>query len=190
MTPELLARVAARVGSMSAPAYFVGGCVRDSLLGVPLKDLDFVITGDPQAVGRALVKEFGGHIFWLREEDEVARVLLPDHGLQLDFTVLHSPIEEDLRARDLTLNAMAIPVAAGINQHSALIDPTGGQNDLDACLFQLGRRQTLDRRLRADGHEHRRFDSAMSRVQPAPTRRAIGVQQIEAEGHTDGIVRG
>jgi tRNA nucleotidyltransferase/poly(A) polymerase len=113
------------------------------LLSVPLKDLDFVISGDPNNVGRALVREFGGHVFWLREEEEVARVLLD--GFQLDFTVLRGSLEEDLRARDLTINAMAIPLNAGIANTDAVIDPTGGRADLLVRSLRLPARDAIER---------------------------------------------
>jgi tRNA nucleotidyltransferase/poly(A) polymerase len=105
--------------------------------------LDFVISGDPNSVGRALVREFGGHVFWLREEDEVARVLLDD--FQLDFTVLRGSLENDLRARDLTINAMAIPLNAGIANKDALIDPTGGRADLLVRSLRLPARDAIER---------------------------------------------
>lgn len=122
----------------AGPAWFVGGVVRDALLGLPLKDVDLVVSGDPLRLGRILAGRRGGHAFWLREEDQVARVLLPEDGLQLDLSHLRTPLEEDLRARDLTINALALPAAGGIHGN-ALVDPTGGLADLHARLLRFPR---------------------------------------------------
>jgi poly(A) polymerase len=127
---ELVNELGARVARASREAYFVGGCVRDALRGEPVKDVDIALAGDTHAVGRALAREFRGHVFWLREEEEVVRVLLPEHDrLQIDLTPLKSGVEADLRARDLTINAMAVPAGAGLDP-AAVLDPTGGRRDL------------------------------------------------------------
>jgi hypothetical protein len=63
------------------------------------------------------------------------------------------------------------------------------EHDLDAGLCELGRRQALDGRLRADGHEHRRVDGAVGGVQAAAAGLAVGLQQLEAERHPGIVVR-
>ncbi|HEU4753748.1 MAG TPA: hypothetical protein VFU47_11630 [Armatimonadota bacterium] len=128
---DLLREIGERVASEAEEAYFVGGCVRDFLRGDPGKDLDFVLRGDPHAVGRALARAYNGPVFWLRQEDEVVRVLLPEHGgLQIDLLPLRSSLEEDLLARDLTINAMAVPAETGLGPDAPVIDPSGGRADL------------------------------------------------------------
>ena len=52
-----------------------------------------------------------------------------------------------------------------------------------AGRFELVGRQPLDGRLGADGHEDRRFDDAVRRVQPAAAGGAVGGQDLEADGH-------
>jgi tRNA nucleotidyltransferase/poly(A) polymerase len=128
---ELVAEIGRRVAARASPAYFVGGCVRDMLRGERVKDLDFVVTGDTHALGRSLANAYHGHVFWLREEEGVARVLLPEQdGLQIDLTVLRGALEEDLLARDLTINAMASPAAEGLRAEAPVLDPAGGRADL------------------------------------------------------------
>jgi poly(A) polymerase len=129
--------IAATVLGRSEEAYFVGGCVRDLLRGEPIKDLDLVLRGDTHEVGRRLAREHEGHVFWLREEGEVVRVLLPRlEGLQIDLTPLKGSLEEDLRARDLTINAMAIPAGAGLDA-GAVLDSCGGAADLAAGVIRF-----------------------------------------------------
>jgi poly(A) polymerase len=127
-------------------AYFVGGCVRDWLMGRPLKDIDLVVAGDPWRVGQALADPLGAHLFWLRQEQGVARVLRPGRGgFQVDLSPLRGPIEADLRARDFTVNAMGVPLAAGLRDGAPVLDPTGGREDLRQRLLRLVGPETLAR---------------------------------------------
>ncbi len=55
-----------------------------------------------------------------------------------------------------------------------------------AGRFELIRRQAFDRSLCADGHEDRRFHDAVRRMQPTATGRAVGGQNVKADGHARG----
>ena len=57
------------------------------------------------------------------------------------------------------------------------------EHDLHADLFELGRRQTLDGGLRADGHERGRLDGAMAGVQAAAAGAGVGGEKIEMKRH-------
>jgi hypothetical protein len=105
--------------------YFVGGAVRDGLLGRPLLDLD-IACRDPEAASRAYRQEAGGVWFLLSERHTAWRVALPD-GRTVDFTPIHGRIEDDLAGRDFTVNAIAVPVGGG-----DAVDPFGGRADIDA----------------------------------------------------------
>ncbi len=114
--------------------WLVGGALRDALLGRPVVDLDFVVEGDALAVARHLADRLGTPFYPLDDERRTGRVI--QHGPQrtLDFASLRgSTIEDDLRARDFTVNSMAVP----LEHLDRLLDPTGGLQDLK------------DRRLRA-----------------------------------------
>ncbi len=122
--------------------YLVGGAVRDLISGMPIRDLDFVLEGNPFRIARELAK--GG-----------ARILSQDERLrhvELIFAgdadgsiaaarndIYHRPgskpeirwaaVTEDLRRRDFSLNAIAIslnPASRGL-----LLDPTNGLADLE-----------------------------------------------------------
>lgn len=140
----MLDALAGIIAPFTDEAYYVGGCVRDCLLGRPIKDVDIAVAADPQAVGRAVQRALGGHFFWLREQDGTARVLAPASGApQLDIVPLSEPIEADLRRRDFTVNAMAIPVAAGLHAGAAVLDPTGGRADLAERRLRLAGPEAL-----------------------------------------------
>jgi tRNA nucleotidyltransferase (CCA-adding enzyme) len=115
--------------------YLVGGAVRDRLLGRPVHERDWVVVGATpeelvtlgyQPVGR----EFPVFLHPLtHEEHALARLERKVGPGYRGFTTQFAPtvtLEEDLRRRDLTINAMAA------DEQGKIIDPYGGQADLAA----------------------------------------------------------
>jgi hypothetical protein len=114
-----------RTAVAGVEAYIVGGAVRDELLARDVIDVD-VATADPEVAARIYAGMAKGALFPLSERHGAWRVAFRD-GRTVDFTPLRGTIEDDLRTRDFTINAIAQPVAGG-----GLIDPLGGANDLAA----------------------------------------------------------
>jgi len=119
--------------------YLVGGAVRDRLLGLPIRERDWVVVGArPQELEGAgyvsVGKEFPVFLHpETREEYALARLERKVAPGYRGFSTEFSPdvtLEEDLRRRDLTVNAMAQTSAGEI------IDPYGGQRDLQARLLR------------------------------------------------------
>ncbi|MGH2481515.1 MAG: hypothetical protein ACRDHW_17820, partial [Ktedonobacteraceae bacterium] len=93
--------------------YLVGGSLRNLVLGEPCVDWDLVAEGDAHKLARRLADKLGGASARLHEK--ASRVVLRDSqgeaDLVLDVAPLHGQtLEEDLRARDFTLNALAAPL--------------------------------------------------------------------------------
>ncbi len=119
--------------------YTVGGAVRDRLLGRPVVDRDYVVVGATPDEMVALGYQPVGKDFpvFLHPQTHAEYALArterkSGHGYK-GFTVYAAPdvtLEEDLRRRDLTINAMAEDEAG------ALVDPYGGQRDLAAKTFR------------------------------------------------------
>jgi len=112
--------------------YLVGGAVRDALLGRVSHDLDFVLPSGGIKLARRLADSLGADIFPLDEERDTGRVLItnPDGSRDiLDFATYRGgpTLEDDLRARDFTINAMAMDLRT-----MSLLDPLGGASDLRA----------------------------------------------------------
>jgi len=114
-------------------AYIVGGAVRDALLGLPVKDRDWVVVGaTPEEMAARGFKPVGKDfpVFLhptTREEHALARTERKSGRGYKGFTVHAAPdvtLEDDLRRRDLTINAIAR------DESGKLIDPFGGQEDL------------------------------------------------------------
>jgi tRNA nucleotidyltransferase/poly(A) polymerase len=112
-----------RTAVAGVEAYVVGGAVRDELLGRPVVDID-VATLDPEVAARIYAGLAKAALFPLSERHGAWRVAFPD-GSTVDFTPLRGGIEDDLRTRDFTINAIAMPVAGGER-----IDPLEGFPDL------------------------------------------------------------
>lgn len=130
--------VGAALANVGGDAWFVGGSVRDRLLGRPVVDLDVAVEGDPRACSKAVHGALGGDIFSLSDRFGTWRVNTP-LGVHVDVTAIRGrSIEEDLGARDFTINAMAQPVGA-----KGLIDPFGGADDLGAGSLRMVSEQSL-----------------------------------------------
>ena len=119
--------------------YLVGGAVRDRLLGRPVKERDWVVVGaspkDLERQGYVPVgREFPVFLHpQTHEEHALARLERKVAPGYRGFTTQFSPdvtLEEDLRRRDLTINAMAETPSGEI------VDPYGGRRDLEARLLR------------------------------------------------------
>lgn len=119
--------------------YLVGGAVRDRLLGRPVKERDWVVVGaSPEELERQgfvpVGREFPVFLHpETHEEYALARLERKVAPGYRGFTTQFSPdvtLEEDLRRRDLTINAMAQTAAGDI------VDPYGGRRDLEARLLR------------------------------------------------------
>jgi tRNA nucleotidyltransferase (CCA-adding enzyme) len=119
--------------------YLVGGAVRDALLGLPVKERDWVVVGGTrEELLRRNFREVGRDfpVFLhpeTHEEHALARLERKVSPGYRGFAVEFGPdvtLEEDLARRDLTINAMA-RAADG-----TLIDPFGGARDLDARVLR------------------------------------------------------
>jgi tRNA nucleotidyltransferase (CCA-adding enzyme) len=119
--------------------YKVGGCVRDERLGLPVKDRDWVVVGaSPEEMIEAGFKPVGKDfpVFLhpeTREEYALARTERKTAPGYTGFVFHAAPdvtLEEDLRRRDLTINAMAE------TDDGEVIDPFNGQRDLELRLLR------------------------------------------------------
>jgi tRNA nucleotidyltransferase (CCA-adding enzyme) len=115
--------------------YLVGGAIRDELLGLPVRERDWVVVGarpeEMERLGyRPVGRDFPVFLHPETQEEYGLARLERKTGLGYRGFVTHSSpevtLEEDLRRRDLTVNAMARAV------DGTLIDPYGGQDDLRA----------------------------------------------------------
>jgi tRNA nucleotidyltransferase (CCA-adding enzyme) len=137
-----------RVGESYDGVYVVGGTVRDILLGRPSFDVDIAVVGDAIAFAHALAVELDGSC--LPHGQFGTAVVRYGEGKHVDVVtarretyaepgalpeVAAAGIEDDLRRRDFTINAMAVSLEA--EEHGRLVDPFDGRADLDAGTIRV-----------------------------------------------------
>jgi poly(A) polymerase len=114
-------------------AWIVGGALRDELLGREVTDIDIAVEDGPEQAARELARELRGPVFRLSETFGAWRVVDKRAGRVFDFAPLQGEtIEDDLRKRDFTVNALARPREGG-----ELIDPLGGRADLESRTLRV-----------------------------------------------------
>jgi poly(A) polymerase len=114
-------------------SWIVGGALRDELLGREITDIDIAVEGDPEAAARERAAEVRGPVFRLSEAFGAWRVVDRRSGRVYDYAPLQgATIEEDLRKRDFTVNAMARPAEGG-----ELVDPLGGRADIESRTLRV-----------------------------------------------------
>jgi tRNA nucleotidyltransferase (CCA-adding enzyme) len=153
----LLEAIEEYVRGLGLDAYLVGGAVRDELLGKQSKDADFlVLCVDTESLRRELLPHgrvddlvVAGRLVGvrLRPRDKEIRELAPA-GIEFapprkevstgpgrhDFEIMADPsltVEEDMRRRDFTVNAMARHLADG-----TIVDPLRGREDLEQRVLR------------------------------------------------------
>jgi poly(A) polymerase len=136
-----LVRAVAR--ARGEPVIVVGGAVRDALLGRPVHDFDFAAPVDPIPLARRVADRLDGDFYVMDAERRTARVIVRgDDGalLYLDFTARRGQTwDDDLFARDFSLNAMAVDLGSG-----ELLDPAGGQADLARRVIRQASPYAID----------------------------------------------
>lgn len=154
--PENANRIITTLEAAGYEAYIVGGCVRDSILGLTPEDWDITTSARPEQV-KALfkrtldtgLKHGTVTVMFGKEGYEVTTYRIDgkytDHRRpeQVEYT---SSLEEDLKRRDFTINAMAYSHGKGI------IDLFGGKEDLEKKV------------IRAVGCAAKRFDEDALRI--------------------------
>jgi poly(A) polymerase len=142
---ELIGRCAREIG---APAYVVGGYVRDRLLGRPTKDIDVVCVGD----GIQLAQSLASKLYPVPKVVVYSRfgtAMLRHDGVELEFVgarresyrqdsrnpeVEQGTLEDDQNRRDFTINALAISLQE--HDFGQIIDPFGGLAHLEQKLVK------------------------------------------------------
>jgi tRNA nucleotidyltransferase/poly(A) polymerase len=148
----VLAEIEDFVRSLGLDAYLVGGAVRDELMGLESKDADFLVPAvDTEALRAALAPHgrvedlvVAGRLVGVRLRPRARRIrALAPAGIEFapprkevstgpgrhDFEIVADPslpVEDDMRRRDFTINAMARRLADG-----RIVDPLGGRADLE-----------------------------------------------------------
>ncbi len=140
--PENVAAAIEKLELAGFPAYAVGGCVRDRLLGEPAHDYDLCTAATPAQIrgvfaerNQVLAGEKHGTVGIIFGQEVVEITTFRTEGGYADsrhpnWVAFVSDITEDLSRRDFTVNAMAYSPTRG------LCDPFGGQEDLKKGIIR------------------------------------------------------
>ncbi|OCC15945.1 tRNA nucleotidyltransferase, CC-adding [Dissulfuribacter thermophilus] len=116
-----------------------GGAIRDLLLSRPVIDIDLVVPQDAVTIATQLAKDIDGTLVSLDEDNGIYRVVSRD-GRYFDFSQYRDgakAIDEDLRYRDFTINALALRWQDFLSGDiTKLIDPTNGLHDIKKGIIR------------------------------------------------------
>jgi putative nucleotidyltransferase with HDIG domain len=127
----LLAPILDEAASREEPVYLVGGALRDLALGIEPKDLDFA-TATPFDMAQEFAERFGSRVVALGKE-ATSTYRIPLDGFSLDWVGLAGgTIDDDLRRRDFTVNAIAYDP-----DRDRFLDPLGGFADLKSHAIRM-----------------------------------------------------
>ncbi len=145
LSPEqhaAMMRVQELAQARGANVYLTGGAVRDLISGMPIRDLDFTVEGNPGWIANELVKGGAKVVRQDERRREIELILTGEVDGSLSAArdeiyplpgvrpeIRWATIMEDLRRRDFSINAIAIsinPASRGL-----LLDPTNGLADLE-----------------------------------------------------------
>lgn len=118
-----------------ADVHLVGGAVRDMLTNRLSPDFDFAVPSGAISLARAVANSLNADFMVLDEERDTGRVILTNEDksfVYLDFAAYRGEtLEEDLRDRDFTINALALNL-----RDVSIIDPLNGGTDIRAKVIR------------------------------------------------------
>jgi tRNA nucleotidyltransferase (CCA-adding enzyme) len=135
--------VQAAAGQVNMNVFLTGGAMRDMLAGVRIRDLDFVVEGNGTKVAKTLAEQTGAKTLAVDEVRKCAELLFPN-GVTAQVGMSRSEkhvrtgsrpqvspatIQDDLRGRDFTCNAIALSLNKA--SRGLLLDPMNGLADIE-----------------------------------------------------------
>ncbi|HEY4502520.1 MAG TPA: CCA tRNA nucleotidyltransferase [Candidatus Paceibacterota bacterium] len=144
--PNEVSRVTKSLESAGFEAFLVGGCVRDLLLNKKPKDWDITTNARPEQIEELFEDTFYENNYGTvgvvnkDTEDQTLKIVevtpyriegMYSDSRRPDSVLFSNNLEDDLKRRDFTINAIAYHAVKG-----DLVDPYGGQDDIDSCVIR------------------------------------------------------
>lgn len=139
---RVVAEVQSVASRLNVNLFLTGGAMRDMLGGFPIRDLDFAVEGNALKVAKSVAEKSRARIVGIDENRRAAHLIFPG-AVQAEIGMSRNEkyakpggkpqvtpafIQDDLRRRDFTINAIALSLNRG--SRGLLIDPTNGLADL------------------------------------------------------------
>lgn len=149
---ELSLKLAYDISLIGGKAYYVGGYVRDSYLGIDNKDIDIEVYGVTADKLRTILSKYGEvlehgksfGVFGIKGYNIDISIPRTERCIGIkhtDFDVIFNPflsVEEGAKRRDLTINAMMYDIT-----NDELVDPYNGKQDLDMGIIRYVNEETF-----------------------------------------------
>ncbi len=123
--PQDVIEILKEIEKENKEIYLVGGAIRDTLLGISPLDFDFAVKGNGIKTAKKIASKIKGAFVLLSEKDDEARVVYKKSYV-FDFKGFKENIEEDLKKRDFTINAIAIKLNLFLKNEYRFLDYFGG----------------------------------------------------------------
>lgn len=129
-------------------SYFVGGCVRNLLMNIPVTDWDITTNATPEEIQKIFPNSFYDNVFGTvgvkynsYEEGDIGYAEVTTYRTERGYDDFRHPgevkwgktLQEDITRRDFTINALALEL---VNNQPKIIDFVNGQQDLKAKLIR------------------------------------------------------
>ena len=139
----VLTAVQSAAADANISLFLTGGAMRDMLGGFPIRDLDFTVEGNALKLARTIAKQNDAEVLSVDEHRKLTELRFPS-GVRCEIgmarqerygkpgakpQVSPATIHEDLRGRDLTMNAIALSLNRA--SRGLMIDPTNGASDIE-----------------------------------------------------------
>ncbi|MCP5039874.1 MAG: hypothetical protein GY944_02520 [bacterium] len=153
---EIVERLRQGARGMGLTLYWVGGPVRDWLLGRPVDDIDLLVAGGGDGALETLARKVGGQGVKLRQHTRFSTLSFDIEGTRIDLACMRresyphagalprveaGTLDEDLRRRDFTVNALAVALFdhedGDGDDVEGVIDLVEGRSDLEAGVLRV-----------------------------------------------------
>src|SRR5437660_4985410 len=140
---RVVEEVQAAAGQAGVNVFLTGGAMRDMLAGFPIRDLDFVVEGNALKVAKVICERTGAKNLHVDENRKTTELVFPS-GVTAQVamsrqekygragskpSVTSATIQDDLRGRDFTCNAIALSLNRA--SRGLLLDPMNGLADIE-----------------------------------------------------------
>jgi len=141
--PENVLAIYKKIGEKGFEVFFVGGCVRNLFMNIPIKDWDLTTNAKPEEISRLFPDSFYNNVFGTVgiPYDPNAVIEITTYRTEDGFSNKRHPdkiswgktIEEDLSRRDFTMNAIAMKINENETEY---VDPYNGQEDIEKRIIR------------------------------------------------------